>query len=332
MSDKDHLNQAMQTLDEIQRRIAEFSKVITSADTAFPVRENLAAEAKLIVPVDTPLLNRLPQHPGSGKAAAWKEITSFGSDPSTVFYAETGQPSGRATVYADRSEVYKLLGLDGGVTNFAIAAGANYMDQLAIEKRNTILHLKRLEEAAIINASGAGADFTGIRAQVTTGNGAYVAANTGTAPTAVNNDLGALMKAAWDKGWTTDVLVVRSTEGELIGKAVTRDASSALRIGITNQAGISGGFYVNRYISPIDGSTSEILPDKFHTNGEILGLATQMPAPVPNQGGDGIFLDMLLDYAMSDVPTATDQTLFRIVRYYTLPIPGRKGFGKITGY
>lgn len=200
-----------QSLAQINQKIADFEKTIATGDTAFPIRENLSEEAKLIVNVNTPLLNRFPTKPGSGKAAAWKEITSFGSDPSSVFFAEGATPSGRTTVYANRSEGYKLLGLDGGVTGFAVAAGANFQDQLAMEKRNTIFHLKNLEEVAIINADGTGQAYSGLLTQITTANGSYVAATTGTAASAVINDIDALLKSAWDKGGDIGLLVVRGT-------------------------------------------------------------------------------------------------------------------------
>lgn len=337
MSEKTELQQVMMTVDDMNRRIQDFQKAVTSADTAFPVRENLAAEAKLVVPVDTPVLNWLPTKPGAGKAAAWKEIASFGTDPSSVFYTETTQPSARTTTYADRSESYKLLGLDGGVTNFAVAAGANYQDQLALEKRNTLLHLKRLEEDALINAPGTGNTFNGIRTQITTGNGSFVmtSQNSGVIPSALTDDLATFLRSAWDKGGLIDNMVVRSSEASLITKSVTRDNQSAIRVSLADNRspeGLVGGFFVNRYMSPIDGSIVFVTPDKFHINGEILGLCSQMPAPIPGQGGEGLYLDLLLDYAMSDVPTSTDQTLFRIVRYYTLPMPARKFMAKMTGF
>lgn len=328
------LNQVNATLAEIQKQVADLQKVVATSDTAFPVRENLAAEAKIVIPVDTPLLRRFPQKQGSGKASAWKEITSFGTDPSSVFYAEGGAPSGRTTVYADRSETYKQVGLDGGVTGLAIAAGANYQDQLASEKRNTMLHLKRLEESALLNAAATGNEFSGLRTQITTANGAFVqAATTGTVPAStVTKELDDMIQSAWDKGGSTSVFVVTSSGARKISDAIVKQNANVLQVNVNTQVGISGGFFVNRYISPLTGEQIEIIPDKFHTATECLGLCEQMPAPVAGQGGDAIDLDVLLDYAMADVPTANDQKLFRILRYYVLRMPGRKFCGKLTSF
>jgi len=331
----DQLQQISQTISQINAKIAAFEKTVSSSDAAWPVRENLAAEAKLVIPVDTPLLNRLPTKAGSGKAAAWKEIVALGSSALTysMFYAEAGAPSSRTTVYADRSEIYKLAGLDGGVAGFAIAAGANFQDQLAIEKRNTIRHLKILEETALINADGTGYAFSGLLTQICTGNGSTVRASTGGTASAVINDLDYILKSAWDKGGDISLLVLRSSEAKAISDAITRDSgTSPLRINLQGPISIAGGFFVNQYISPISGSRVELMPDKFLTTGTIIGISEQLPAPVPGQGGEGIWLDVLLDYALSDVSSANDVFLFRVRRYMTLPFPGRIFSAVITGY
>jgi hypothetical protein len=328
------MDQLNQTVSQLNAKILELMKTITTSDAGFPIRENLAAEAKLVIPVDTPILNFLPTKDGVGKAAAWKEITSFGApnDPASAFFPEGGTPSGRTTVYADRSETYKLIGLDGGVTGFAVAAGANFQDQLAIEKRNTILHLKRLEEGALLRADGTGNTYSGLLTQITSGNGSYEAVSSGTAPSSVIDDLDTMLKDRWDVGGDIDKLIVRSAEAKLISDAVVSLSASPLRVVVDSNAGISGGFFVSRYISPITGHQSDIVPDRFHTSAVLIGLATRLPAPIPGQGGEGIYFDVLLDYAAADVPATADISSFRVKRYLTLAIPGRKFCAKITGF
>lgn len=209
--------------------LQEMHRGITSTMTAFPVRENLEAEAKVIVPVETPLRNRLPRVPGAGLAAAWKVASSFGTGFGTqttateagtsdttipvansygfyegetilisgttsrvitdidrtthiltlasaatwlngatvvktsyyqpgggaatrAFFAETGSPLEKTTVYEDRSETYKLLGEKGSLTGLAMAAGANFQNQLAIEKRNRLHSVMLSEENALLNS------------------------------------------------------------------------------------------------------------------------------------------------------------------------------------
>ena len=69
------VSQVLVLLANAQR---EFVRGITSQTTAFPVRENLEAEAKLLVPLDTPVRNMLPRTPGSGLASKWKQASSLG--------------------------------------------------------------------------------------------------------------------------------------------------------------------------------------------------------------------------------------------------------------
>lgn len=64
--------------------IQQINRGVTSTMTAFPVRENLQAEAVVLTPVRTPLRNRLPRVPGMGLAAKWKQLTSFGSGLGTL--------------------------------------------------------------------------------------------------------------------------------------------------------------------------------------------------------------------------------------------------------
>jgi hypothetical protein len=63
---------------QLNMTLDQFMRGITSSISAFPVREDLEAEAKLLIPLDTPLRNKLPRIPGAGLAHAWKQLTSIG--------------------------------------------------------------------------------------------------------------------------------------------------------------------------------------------------------------------------------------------------------------
>lgn len=65
-------------LNQLDMSRNELSRAITSTMTAFPVRENLEAPARILVPLDTPVRNKLPRTMGSGKASAWKQLVSLG--------------------------------------------------------------------------------------------------------------------------------------------------------------------------------------------------------------------------------------------------------------
>jgi hypothetical protein len=70
--------------------IAEQQRAITTANANtswIPIRENLEAPARLLVPTETPVRNMLPRVMGSGLATAWRQIISMGGGygyPTTV--------------------------------------------------------------------------------------------------------------------------------------------------------------------------------------------------------------------------------------------------------
>jgi hypothetical protein len=72
----------MGDLGSIQKQIGltlgEMKRAITSTTTAFPVRENLEAPARNLVPTETPMRNRLPRTVGAGTASQWRQIVSMG--------------------------------------------------------------------------------------------------------------------------------------------------------------------------------------------------------------------------------------------------------------
>ena len=96
--------------------------------------ENLDEEIKYLVPVDTPLRNRIPRVKGKGQAATWKQMTSAihaGSHPSgsvatgtatAISFADAGAPSETSQTYGTCTETYKLLGRKLEVGGLVLAA------------------------------------------------------------------------------------------------------------------------------------------------------------------------------------------------------------------
>jgi hypothetical protein len=71
---------------------------ITTATTNFPVRENLEAEAKILIPDETPLRNRLKRVPGAGLATAWKQMVNLGGGYAEGTVTTSATVVGAATV------------------------------------------------------------------------------------------------------------------------------------------------------------------------------------------------------------------------------------------
>jgi hypothetical protein len=148
----------MGAIDALQRGI-------TTSTSGFPVRENLEAVAKILVPTDTPMRNPHRARPrrGHGGGVASGHVSrrrlglgtstrSGGGSAAQIFFPETGCPAEPLRPPTLRkSAAYKLMGAKGSVTGFAAAAGANFQDQLATEKRNALMNFMLLEEHALIN-------------------------------------------------------------------------------------------------------------------------------------------------------------------------------------
>jgi hypothetical protein len=95
----DFSGDANQAIAQLLKATVDMTRGITSGMTAFPVRENLEAEAKVLVPRMTPLRNRLARSVGSGKASAWKQLTSLGGGYGAKgTTASSGSAAGGASV------------------------------------------------------------------------------------------------------------------------------------------------------------------------------------------------------------------------------------------
>lgn len=288
--------------------LRDFQRGITSGMTAFPVRENLEAEAKLLIPLDTPFRNRLTRTPGAGKSSAWKQKTSLGggwgasydqpgggATAIRAFFAETGAPAEHTTVYADKSATYKLLGTYGSVTGLAMAAGANFMAQLATEKRNAILNLLLDEENALINGDSASTaapwgdgtnalSFDGIVNLVTTGNGtpsAQVQTSVGALTTA---HLDAQLNRLWKQGAQGLWMLMNAQEIQSLTK-LAQNSASIIRVTYQGAEGVLG-FKVSGYMHPVSGEVVTIIPSRFLPAGTLIFGSDRLPDGSPTMDVD----------------------------------------------
>ena len=357
----------------LRQIIAEIQRGVTSGMTAFPVRQNLEAEAKILVPVETPFRNRIPRVTGAGTAAEWKQITSFGTgfgtqtlanggtnaintlvvdnangfyagetiewnnsgvpenhlivsvnyttnvitvasspgisvdeqtdnDPVTkvsffqpgggiasrAFFKESGAPAEKTTVYADRSENYKMLGEIGQVTVFAMAAGANFQNQLVTERRNRLYSVMLSEENAIVNANSSDVNapwgddtnnlaYDGLRSEITGG-----------APADhVQTAVGALTQLHLDSQLTRihyqggRNMWMGMSGQEIISLAKLAQTSGSHRIIIEQGLNTALGVRIAKYVHPISGAPVEVLWCPFIPVGTIIFGADNLPDGSP---------------------------------------------------
>lgn len=289
-----------QLLLQLGMSMKQFERGVTSGMTAFPVRENLESEASILVPLDTPIRNKLPRHSGSGVASQWRQITSLGGGWGTtydqpggvsnirMFFAETGAPAEHTTVYAAKSMGYKLLGTYGSVTGFAMAAGANFQNQLAVEKTNAIRNLMLNEECALLNGDststaapwGDGTNalaFDGMIPLIATANGtptAHIQTSVGALTT---GHIDAQLRRLYNVGAQGTYIIMNGQE-VLSLVHLAEGTGTIIRVGASAMDGKTViGVHVTGIVHPVTGEIVPVLVSRFCPAGTIIFGAERLP-------------------------------------------------------
>lgn len=320
-------------LQAVASRVQQIERAgIVSTQTGFPVRENLEAPARLLVPVETPLRNKLPRPVGSGLASLWRQITSLGGgwgpnydqpgggSAAQIFFAESGAPATLQTTYAAKSAAYKLLGALDSITGLAMFGGANFQPQRATEERNSLLNTMLNEENALINGDstatsapwGNGATayaYDGLLNLVTVANGTP-AAQVQTAVGALTlAHINAQLRRLWNQGARGMWMLVNGQEMQSMNNlAVASGSIIRFNTGDGNQSAL--GNHVLTYVHPMSGERVPVMVSRFIPAGTmIFGCdflpdgspaadvevlpATELPALAPGESIQGYTLQPL---------------------------------------
>lgn len=286
--------------------LQELVRGVSSGQTAFPVRENLEAEAKILVPLQTPVRNMLPRSVGSGLSSAWKQATSLGGGWDTTldqpgspakiraFFSETitgsQAPAEHTTVYANKSATYKLLGTFGSITGLAMAGGANYMNQLAAEKTNAVRNLMLNEENALINGDstsllapwGDGTNalaFDGFVNLITTGNGTPAAQVQSSVGALTMSHIDNQLARIWAQGGQDPYMIM--SKQEIMSLVHLAEANGSIIRVDAPQGNATLGVSVKAYKHPITGEDVPILASRFLAAGTILFCSKYLPDGSP---------------------------------------------------
>jgi hypothetical protein len=354
-----------QILHHFGATIAELQRGITSTTSGLPIRENLEAEATGLVPLDTPLRNMLPRRPGAGTASAWRQLTSLGGGWATTldqggtggairaFFSETGAPAEHTSTYASKSGAYKLLGTYGSVTGFAAAAGANFQNQLAVEKTHALNNLMLNEEYALIagdSTSTAAPWGDGATAMAFDGLIPLTATANGTPSAQVQTAVGALTLAhidaqltrIWKQGGRNPFLLINAQEQQSLVN-LAQASGTVIRMMATAQGDTILGMKVTGIKHPITGDIVPVYVSRFMTAGTIQYGAqygpdgkpaidvevlpqVQLPELAPNQNIQGYTAQELAP------TTAAPQVYpFIITVYELLRMKNALVFAKSTG-
>lgn len=313
----DYDGDSSKLISTMASHLMSIQRGITSSTSNLPIRENLEAEAKVLVPTDTPYRNLLPRVPGAGTAAAWRVVSALGGgwgssydqpgggSAQQVFFAEAGAPEEATTTYTARSAAYKIMGEVRSVTGFAQAAGLSFQNNLAIEKKNGLLNLMLKEEHALINGDstatakpwGDGSTayaFDGVLAQIATGNGtpsAHIQTSVGALTFA---HIDAQLRRLWIQGAQEMFLLVNAQEQQSI-KNIALGSSSVHRIVLSDQTNARVNASAQFYTHPVTGELVPILVSKFVPAGTIIYGAKRGP-----EGDNAAEVDVLPTFQLPE--------------------------------
>ena len=165
------------SIDQTRQSIAssDLAKAFTQASSAVSGITNYSLErpAKFLVPVLTPLRNRIPRRMADGSIQAnWRAFTGINTTAVELGLSDGNRGAVMSSTTADYYASYKQLGLEDSVTHAAKLAAGGFMDLLAAAQTHLLWATMLGEELLDLwgNTSNAlGKPATPTAADITTG-------------------------------------------------------------------------------------------------------------------------------------------------------------------
>lgn len=282
--------------------------------------ENLDEEIKFLVPIDTPLRNRLPRVKGKGQAVTWKQMTSAihaGMHPSAnvgagtataIAFADAGAPGETSQTYTTCTETYKLLGRKLEVGGLALAASKGRDAQPDMQKSREKIKMYEVmlgEEEMLIagdpNASGRSNEFTGMNYQITkdcsTGS---VTTYSGSSTFITASGVGAWCRSLYTYGADPTVLIASARQLQALADDMEH-SGTIMRSVVTQKelTGVIGGIALSQIVNPVTQSLIDVKPSRFVGYGGLL-LTEKSPA-----GEAWLVVDELIPMSRVDIPSTS---------------------------
>jgi len=262
--------------DETRQSLMKAAELLATQPFSPPSRsvfapQNITEDIKLVVPIDSPLRNRLSVVQGYGQAAVFKKLTSrlhsntgaggVGTN-TTIAFADAGAPNETTQTYTTVSFPFKLLGRKVEVGGLAIAATANGMgasgdpringeNMLSARERVKAVEVMLGEEELIIggDVDTSALQFDGLGKQIVT--------NSGNASLLTASGISAFCNTAYLAGGNPTVLVHNARQGRAISDNLEW-SGSIQRIAIANSTGVTAGARVTEVINSVTGSVIDL--------------------------------------------------------------------------
>jgi len=323
-----YVDEALQQIREQLYKAAEVTSTYTFSPTTRSIfsPENLDERIKFLVPIDTPLRNRIPRVAGKGQAAMWKRMTSAvhsKSHPSTnvaagtntaISFADAGAPNETTQTYDMVSQAYELLGRKLEVGGLALAASRGRDGQPDMMKSREQIKAYELmlgeEEMIVAGDTDVANEFDGLFKQITTNSGSYSGFVT-------SSGIGANCRTLYLYGADPTLLVLNARQLQALADDL--QASGAIQRSVITQgevAGVTGGFALSRIVNPVTQSLIDVKPERFVGYGGLL-LTEKSPA-----GERWIEMDDLIPVSRVDVPSSNFSYVSFILEATALKVMG----------
>lgn len=335
-------NELLSEVDASMREsIMKAAEILTTSTFAPPTRsvfapENITEDIKLLVPVHTPIRNRLPRVDGFGQAAVFKKLTSklhsntgaagVGTN-TTVAFADAGAPSETAQTYSTVAFPFKLLGRKVEVGGLAIAATRNQLGNNAVTGGNNMLtsreRVKAVEvmigEEELLIGGDVSTDanqFDGLGKQITT--------NSGNAALLTASGIGKFCNDLWNAGGDPTVLVANARQNRAVADNLEW-SGSIQRAFISDTGNVTAGFKVKNVINPVTGNVIDLEVSRY-TGGDAY-LLTESDV----SGENWVQIEQLIPMSRVDVPSANFSQIRFVLEALVLEVIGEPFQMKIGG-
>lgn len=325
---------------EMRDSILKAAEVLTTSTFAPPTRsvfspENITADIKLLVPVDTPIRNRTPRVQGFGQAAVFKRLTSklhsntgaagVGTNTAIAF-ADAGAPNETSQTYDTVAYPFKLLGRKVEVGGLAIAASRGGTgsgpvsgdNMLTAREKVKALEVMLGEEELLIggDVSTSALQFDGLGKQITT--------NSGNAALLTASGIGNYCNTSYLAGGDPSVLYANAKQNRAVADNLEW-SGSIQRAFISDTGNVTAGYKVSNVINPVTGNVIDLEVSRY-VGGDAYLLTEKSAA-----GENWVQIEELIPMSRVDVPSSNFSSIRFILEALVLEVIGEPFQMKIGG-
>lgn len=320
------MNEVEKALEEIKDLVMKSAETTATYTWTPETRsifspENLDEEIKYLVPIDTPLRNRIPRTGGKGQAAAWKMMTSalhsnvagdLAGTNSSIAFADAGTPNETTQTYTTTTAAYKLLGRKLEVGGLALAASKDRAGEPDMQKSRERIKMYEVmlgEEELLIagDAATRTTEFSGLNKQITT--------NSGTTTFITASGVGAWCRTLFGYGADPTLLLASARQLQALADDLER-TNSIQRVVVAQgeQGGVIGGLALQKIVNPVTGSLIDVKPSRYVGRGGL--LLTEKSAA----GENWLEIEDLIPMSRVDVPSSSFSYVSFIIEALVLKV------------